>query len=133
MVPPIIVPLHQKNLHQMKSIMTRPTKHNGPYCFHIYSQLILTAACLYFLLSSLSLELISPILSKLSPRYNKSSIFFVITFVTSFSGNVIEVCEGQLPWVRLVSYSEIYDVLLDQVVKGERPRLNTRPRFGLLA
>lgn len=55
----------------------------GPYCFSSSSQLILTAACRYFLLSSLNRLLTSPILSKLSPLYNKSSIFLVITFVTS--------------------------------------------------
>jgi hypothetical protein len=85
----------------------KPSAANGPYysrisipaagqqftvwtqltCFNNNSQLILTAAFRYFLLSSLSLPLISPILSKLSPRYNKSSIFFVITFVTSFNSS----------------------------------------------
>lgn len=58
---------------------------NGPYCFSNNSQFILIAAFLYFLLSSLNLLLTSPILSKLSPLYNKSSIFFVMTFVTSCS------------------------------------------------
>ena len=56
-------------------------------CFSINSQFILTAAFRYFLLSSRSLPLISPILSKLSPRYSKSSMFFVMTCVTSFSSS----------------------------------------------
>jgi hypothetical protein len=42
----------------------------GPYCFNSNSQLIRTAAFLYFLLSSRSLLEISPMRSKLSPRYS---------------------------------------------------------------
>jgi len=68
----------------MKRNTMNPTAPMGPYCFNISSQLILTAACLYFLLSSFNLELISPILSRESPLYSKSSIFFVMTLVTSF-------------------------------------------------
>ena len=60
---------------------------SGRTCFSINSQLILTAAFRYFLLSSLSLPLISPILSRLSPRYRRSSIFFVMTLVTSFNSS----------------------------------------------
>ena len=56
-------------------------------CLRSRSQLILTAAFLYFLLSSFKRPLISPILSRLSPLYNRSSIFFVITLVTSFSSS----------------------------------------------
>lgn len=57
----------QKNLHQMKMIMKSPSPPIGPYCFNISSQLILTAALRYFLLSSLNLLLTSPIRSRLSP------------------------------------------------------------------
>lgn len=78
-------PAPQKNLHHKNTTMNTTNPPIGPYCFISSSQLILTAALLYFLLSSLSLELISPIRSRLSPRYNRSSIFFVITLVTSCS------------------------------------------------
>ena len=64
-------------------IMTNPNPAKGPYCFINNSQLILTAAFLYFLLSSLNLPDISPIRSNESPLYSKSSIFFVMTLVTS--------------------------------------------------
>jgi len=77
----------QKNLHQMNIIINSPNPPNGPYCFSNSSQLILTAACLYFLLSSLNRELTSPIRSRESPLYSRSSIFFVITFVTSLSSS----------------------------------------------
>lgn len=98
--------LYQRNRHQMKKIITKPRAAKGPYCsgvsnhgfmndhraerltcFNSNSQFILTAAFRYFLLSSLNLPLISPILSKLSPLYNRSSIFFVMTFVTSFNSS----------------------------------------------
>lgn len=82
-----ITVISQKNLHQMKVIINSPSPPIGPYCLSNNSQLILTAACLYFLLSSLSRELTSPILSRLSPRYSKSSMFFVMTFVTSLSSS----------------------------------------------
>ena len=95
---------HQKNRHQINIIMNNPNPAKGPYyawlaigfpkgyecavtCLSINSQLILTAAFRYFLLSSRSLPLISPILSKLSPRYSRSSIFFVMTLVTSFNSS----------------------------------------------
>jgi hypothetical protein len=77
----------QKNLHQINTNINSPSPANGPYCFNSNSQLILTAACRYFLLSSFKRLLISPILSRLSPLYSKSSIFFVITFVTSLSSS----------------------------------------------
>jgi hypothetical protein len=70
-------------LHHKKTIMINPNPAKGPYCLSNSSQFILTAALRYFLLSSLSLWLISPILSKLSPRYSRSSIFLVMTLVTS--------------------------------------------------
>lgn len=76
-------PLLQKNRHQRKTIIKSPSPPNGPYCFNNNSQLILTAAFRYFKLSSLSRLLTSPIRSRLSPLYNRSSMFFVITFVTS--------------------------------------------------
>ena len=90
----------QKNLHHISIIIKNPTAANGPYCFSSNSQFILTAALLYFLLSSLSLWLMSPILSRLSPLYSKSSIFFVITFVTSLSSsfNLSRFCEARLSW-----------------------------------
>lgn len=56
-------------------------------CFKSSSQFILTAALRYFRLSSLNLPDISPICSKLSPRYKRSSIFFVMTWVTSRSSS----------------------------------------------
>ena len=90
----------QKNLHQMNTSMTRATPPIGPYCLSNNSQLILTAALLYFLESSLNLPLISPILSKLSPLYNKSSIFLVMTFVTSRSSSLSlsKFWEARLSW-----------------------------------
>lgn len=78
----------QKNRHQIRMIIISPTAPIGPYCFSSSSQLILTAAFRYFLLSSLSLPDISPIRSRLSPRYRRSSIFFVITLVTSRSSSL---------------------------------------------
>ena len=78
---------YDRNRQYTNPSINIPTPAIGPYCFNINSQLILTADFLYFRLSSLNLPLISPILSKLSPRYNKSSIFFVITFVTSLSSS----------------------------------------------
>lgn len=77
----------QKKRQMMKIKMINPSPAKGPYCFSISSQLILTAAFLYFLLSSRRRPLISPILSRLSPRYNRSSMFFVMTLVTSFSSS----------------------------------------------
>lgn len=98
--------VYHRNRHQRNTIMMKPNAARGPYyprvntrnakkepgadkltCFIINSQLILTAAFRYFLLSSLNLPLISPIRSRLSPLYNRSSMFFVITFVTSFSSS----------------------------------------------
>ena len=57
-------------------------------CFRSSSQFIRTAALRYFLLSSRSLPDISPIRSRLSPRYKRSSMFFVITLVTSFNSSL---------------------------------------------
>ena len=77
----------QKNRHQRKKIMISPIPAKGPYCLSMSSQLILTAALRYFLLSSRNLLLMSPIFSRLSPRYNRSSMFLVMTFVTSLSSS----------------------------------------------
>lgn len=77
----------QKNRHQRKNMMMNPSAAKGPYCFSINSQLILTAAFRYFEASSRNLPLISPILSRLSPLYSKSSMFLVMTLVTSFSSS----------------------------------------------
>lgn len=54
-------------------------------CFNSNSQLILTAAFRYFLLSSLNRLDMSPMRSRLSPLYSRSSMFLVMTLVTSFS------------------------------------------------
>jgi hypothetical protein len=59
-----------------------------PTCFINNSQLIRTAALRYFILSSLNRPDISPMRSRLSPRYSKSSIFFVMTLVTSRSSSL---------------------------------------------
>lgn len=59
----------------------------GLTCFTNNSQLMRTAARLYFLLSSRKRPDSSPIRSKLSPRYRRSSIFLVMTFVTSLSSS----------------------------------------------
>lgn len=58
----------QKKRHQRKTRMIKPSAPKGPYCLSIRSQLILTAALRYFLLSSRRRELISPMRSRLSPR-----------------------------------------------------------------
>lgn len=68
--------------------MTSPRPAKGPYCFSSSSQLILTAARLYFAESSFNLELKSPIFSKLSPRYRRSLMFFVMIEVTSLSSSL---------------------------------------------
>lgn len=81
-----VLALHQ-NRQTSKISITRPKAANGPYCFNSSSQLILTAALRYFALSSLNRLLMSPIFSRLSPRYNRSSMFFVITCVTSFNSS----------------------------------------------
>ena len=47
--------LFQKNLYHKKNNTITPSPANGPYCFRSNSQFILTAALLYFLLSSLNL------------------------------------------------------------------------------
>lgn len=47
--------LSQKNLYHKKNSTITPSPAKGPYCFRSSSQLILTAALLYFLLSSLNL------------------------------------------------------------------------------
>ena len=83
----MVWPHVQKNRHQTKIKMNSPNPANGPYWLNNNSQLILTAARLYFALSSLNLLLTCPIRSRLSPLYNRSSIFFVMTFVTSRSSS----------------------------------------------
>ena len=64
------------------------------------SQLMRTAAFLYFRLSSRKRPDNSPIRSRLSPRYSRSSIFFVITFVTSRSSSLTlsRFCDARLSW-----------------------------------
>jgi hypothetical protein len=57
-------------------------------CFNSSSQLIRTAAFLYFLLSSRSRLEMSPMRSRLSPLYSRSSMFLVMTFVTSLSSSL---------------------------------------------
>ena len=49
--------------------------------------MILTAAFLYLRLSSLRRDEISPMRSKLSPLYSRSSMFLVMTLVTSFNSS----------------------------------------------
>jgi hypothetical protein len=77
----------QKNRHQRRNRMRKPTPANGPYWLSSNSQLMRTAALRYLALSSLNLLLTCPMRSRLSPRYNKSSIFLVMTFVTSRSSS----------------------------------------------
>lgn len=91
---------YQKNLHHINTIITNPTPANGPYCFSSSSQFILTAARLYFLLSSFNLPDISPIRSRLSPLYSKSSMFLVMTLVTSRSSwfSLSRFCDARLSW-----------------------------------
>lgn len=86
---PVTAPIRPyPNRHHSKISTTSPNATNGPYCLTNNSQLILTAARLYFRLSSLNRLLISPIRSRLSPRYNRSSIFFVMTLATSFNSSL---------------------------------------------
>lgn len=75
-------------------------EHGTLTCFKSNSQLMRTAAFLYFWLSSLKRPDSSPIRSKLSPRYNKSSMFFVMTFVTSLSSSFTRsrFCDARLSW-----------------------------------
>lgn len=54
-------------------------------CFSSSSQLMRTAAFLYFRLSSRNRLDMSPMRSRLSPRYSRSSMFLVMTLVTSLS------------------------------------------------
>jgi hypothetical protein len=113
----------QKKRHQMKMSMMSPNAPIGPYytqrqhdlafrhfltqvnqfsrtCLSSSSQFILTAAFLYFLLSSRRRPLISPIRSRLSPRYRRSSMFLVMTFVTSFNSSLSlsRFCVALLSW-----------------------------------
>ena len=80
----------QKKRHHMKNIMIRPSAPKGPYCFSMSSQLMRTAARRYFLLSSRSRALRSPIRSRLSPRYSRSSMFLVMTLVTSRNSSAVD-------------------------------------------
>jgi hypothetical protein len=78
--------------------------------FNKSSQFIRTAAFLYFLLSSRNRPDSSPIRSRLSPRYNRSSIFLVITFVTSRSSSfsLSRFWEARLSWyVFLVRWMKV--------------------------
>ena len=68
--------------------MINPTAAKGPYCFSNNSQLILTAAFRYLNESSLNPLLSSPILSKLSPLYSKSSIFLFMILLTSLNSSL---------------------------------------------
>lgn len=72
---------------QMMTLNLSEDKIAGLTCFTSSSQLIRTAARLYFLLSSRKRPDSSPIRSKLSPRYRRSSMFLVMTFVTSLSSS----------------------------------------------
>lgn len=120
---------YHRNRHQINTIMMKPSAAKGPYyleintrntkkepgaekltCFNINSQLIRTAAFRYFLLSSLNLPLISPIRSRLSPLYSRSSMFFVITLVTSFSSsfNLSKLADALESWyVFLVRWMKV--------------------------
>lgn len=62
------VQLYQKKRQKRNSTMMAPIPATGPYCFRSNSQLMRTAARLYFAESSRRRLLMSPILSKLSPR-----------------------------------------------------------------
>jgi hypothetical protein len=60
--------LHQKKRQKRNSTMMEAIPAMGPYCLRSSSQLMRTAARLYLAESSRSLLLMSPILSRLSPR-----------------------------------------------------------------
>lgn len=60
------------------------TNTHGAYCLSIASKLIFLAAFRYLRLSSLRLELIVLICSRLSPLQSKSSMFLVMILVTSW-------------------------------------------------
>lgn len=60
--------LHQKKRQKRKSMMIAAIPAIGPYCFNSSSQLMRTAARLYLAESSRNRLLMSPILSRLSPR-----------------------------------------------------------------
>jgi hypothetical protein len=59
---------HQKKRQKRNSTMMEAMPAIGPYCLRSSSQLMRTAARLYFAESSRSRLLMSPILSRLSPR-----------------------------------------------------------------
>lgn len=109
----------QKNRSQIRKSRRKPTPANGPYydkleghfrksscgwvsrqltCLINSSQLMRTAAFLYLLLSSRRRPDSSPMRSKLSPLYKRSSIFLVITLVTSRSSsfNRSRFCDARL-------------------------------------
>ena len=60
--------LHQKKRQKRKSMMIAAMPATGPYCLSSSSQLMRTAARLYLAESSRKRLLMSPILSRLSPR-----------------------------------------------------------------
>lgn len=70
-------------MYQITKTMKRPAPTMGAYCLSIASTLICRAFLRYLIESLRKLDDKSLILSNESPRYNKSSIFFVMTLFTS--------------------------------------------------
>lgn len=78
----------KRTILETVSVLTSQLLDEVHTCFNKSSQLIRTAALRYFILSSLNRPDISPMRSRLSPRYSRSSIFFVMTLVTSRSSSL---------------------------------------------
>lgn len=72
-----------RNMYQMINTIKIPAPTIGAYCLSMASKLICCAFFLYLIESFRKLEDKSLILSSESPRYNKSSMFLVITRLTS--------------------------------------------------
>lgn len=70
-------------MYHIKNTKINPAPTMGMYCLIMASKLILCALLLYFNESLFKLDDKSLILSNESPLYNKSSMFFVMTFLTS--------------------------------------------------
>lgn len=70
-------------MNHTKNTTNKPAPTIGMYCLINASRLILCAFLRYLIESFRNEDDKSLILSKESPLYNKSSMFFVITFLTS--------------------------------------------------
>lgn len=75
--------IHRKNIHQIRNKKNKLTPAIGAYCRINASRFILLAWRMYFLDSERRLDERSCMRSSESPRYIKSSMFLVITLVTS--------------------------------------------------